>query len=240
MLLQHDQDGAFVLRHDLITRLAAVLVLCSVLLSSCAPSPAPSALRAVTDTVPPCWHTICPGKTTIDSIEEALESVPEVGGVETYLPAAEDQLWLPHTVWVSPAPITQEYVSGICYYRDGVVIFCEMTTIGLRLRHLVELRGEPEAVSFVEDWADRRMLTYWILYPDAGLAAVHLDVNWRSGEAIELRPNMGIDAFYIFRPDSYREIVGGPVFFMFGPLHDEIERARRPWQGYGVYEYEAP
>lgn len=209
------------------------------LLSGCAPSPAPPAFQALTDTVPFCWHRICPGETTVQITEEILASVPGIGRIETYLPT-ENRPGNPRTRWSSAHTSAKENVYGSCYYRDGKVIYCEIGTAGLKLRHLVEINGDPEAVAFVEEWADSRMLTYWILYPDAGLAAVHLDVNWRPGEAIELRPNMGIDAFYIFHPDSYREIVGGPVFFMFGPLHDEIERTQRPWQGYGVYEHEAP
>ncbi len=224
---------------DRITRIAAGLVLGSVLLSSCVPPPAPSGFQALTDTMPPCWHMICPSETTIPRVEEILASVPGIGGIKTFFPT-EERPGVPYTTWLSaPAP-GKVNVSGSCYYRDGTVIYCDMSTAGLKLKHVIERYGDPEAVAFVEKWGDGRMLTDYILYPQRGLVVVYADLHWSSAESIKLKSTTRIDALIIYDPNSYEELTGGPEFYMFGPFYDEIKRTQRPWQGYGVYEYDAP
>ncbi len=73
MLMNHTSDGYRGRRRSVV-----LLVYLLALSAGCIPRQPPAVFQAITNTVPPCWHEICPGVTTRQQVLQILGNLPEV------------------------------------------------------------------------------------------------------------------------------------------------------------------
>jgi hypothetical protein len=206
--------------------LIVTIALLGLFVTACTPRGVPDAL-ATSACKPPCWQGIIPGETSGSEVLAMLPTLPFVKA---------------NTIqdWHKQAAAQLDRNSGasgvyIHNYEQKVKVIIINIRSKFTFAEAIEYYGEPEKVLAIEQRRNTVYLSYFLIYPEIGLAVLSNTGPIRPEKAQSaIRPDDVVDFVNFFNPIYFEQVFSDFSIARIDP--DLFKSGLQDWQGFGEVE----
>jgi hypothetical protein len=208
------------------TLLIVTIALLGLFVTACTPRGIPDAL-ATSACEPPCWQGIIPGETTHTQVITMLPTLPFV--------KADTIHWQKQTA----AQFDRNSGASGVYIHNNNEQKVKVIIINIRSKFTfadaIEFYGEPEKVLAIEQRRNTVYLSYFLIYPEIGLAILSNTGPIRPEKAQSaIRPDDVVDFVNFFDPIYFEQVFSDFSIARIDP--DLFKAGLQDWQGFGEVE----
>jgi hypothetical protein len=206
------------------TLLIVTIALLWLFITACTPRGVPDAL-ATSACKPPCWQSIVPGES---SSSEVLAMLPTISFVKVDTIQYTQKLAAAHLNAYAG-------VSGLRVHFDedqSVKVITIHISSKFTFAEAIEFYGEPEKVLATERRPANVYYSYFLIYPDIGLAVLSNTGPIRPEKAMPaIKPDDTVIAVYFFNPTYFEQVFSDFSIARIDP--DLFKSGLQDWQGFG-------